>query len=126
MVQKSLFPVLILILVFAGCSVGITDIISPIRITRIDGGESVISVGETIQLEVSPLGPSDTVEWTIHDSSDPDGSCASVDQTGLVHGISECDSISIIAESTTGAVDSYPLVIQTVQETDTKPVTKPR
>lgn len=115
MVRKSLFPILIIILILAGCPVGNTGVASPIKITQIDGTPGVVYVNETIRLEAAPVGPLDTVEWTVqdgqHDAADPESSCALLVSSGVIEGRSSCEYISIVAKSSTGAVATYSLIV---------------
>ena len=126
MIKRSLFLVITTTLILASCSLGTNSFITPIRITQIDGGEGILYVGDSTQLEVSPLGPSDVVKWSVRDDSHPNTPCAVVEQTGNVSGTSECDKITVIAESSTGAMDDYPLIVENRPGTTKKPINKTR
>lgn len=112
MLQKSIFIAVVTCLVLAACSVGLTNAITPIRISQVDGIEGVVSVGHPIHLEVVPIEASDNVTWSLLDSSHPGMPCAEVDQSGIVIGVNVCGSILISVESTTGATDNYPMSVE--------------
>jgi len=124
--KRGLFLIITTTLILTACTVGVNSIITPIRITQVDGGEGILYVGDSIQLEVTPLGPSDIIEWSVRDDSHPNTPCAAVEQTGNVSGESECDAITVIAESSTGAVDTYPLIVKNPPDVTKKPIDKTR
>ncbi len=52
--------------------------------------------------------------------------CAVVEQTGKVSGKSECDKFTIIAESSTGPMDGYPLIVENQPDATKKSINKTR
>lgn len=119
MVKRSLFFIITAVLVLSGCTAGLTNTVIPIKITLVDDGvfkDNKIFIREEIQLTVSPLGPTDSVEWEVAHECESENSCYNSEIVGQIlflTGVEACEEpVIVTAESATGARDNISLSVE--------------